>query len=158
MKYTQKQITSGAWVDKSKLSNGQRAKIVSEVKPIESNFKDKEGNVQTQDVCKVHFEGQKESVNTSLNRATIGGLIDKFGDDSVNWQGHYLTVEMENIRVAGKASTALYLIPEGYEKTNDDNGYAVVTKVSVPTHQRATDPLPEVEYPEEDINPEDIPF
>lgn len=141
MKYTQKQFTTGAWVDKSKLVTGMRAKIVSETKPTESNFKDKEGNIQTQDVAKVHFEGQPEAVNVGLNRATIAGLIDAFGDDSVNWQGHVLTVEVEKMRIGGVARIGLYLIPEGYKKTDDENGFAVIVKdgdvVKVPVAEDA---------------------
>lgn len=128
MKYTQKQMTTGAWVDKNILTNGQTAKIVSEAKQIESRFKDEDGNLQMQDVAKVHYEGQHEPVNTNLNRATIAGLIEAFGDDSVNWQGHPLVVETEKMRVAGKAVTALYLIPDGFKKIDDENGYAVIVK------------------------------
>lgn len=129
MKYTSQVSISGGWVDKSKLTNGQRAKIVGETKSVPSNFTDeKTGVVKNQDVAKVQFEGQKESVNVALNRATINGLIMAFGDESMNWQGHYLTTEVEKMRVAGKAVTALYLIPEGYEKVDDAEGYAVIQK------------------------------
>lgn len=150
MKYQAQSSLSGAWVDKSKLTNGQRAKIVSETKPIPSNFQDDKGNVKNQDVCKVHFEGQPESVNVSLNRATINGLIDAFGDDSVNWQGHYLKTEVEKMRVAGRAVTALYLIPEGYEKVDDAEGYAVIQKIGQPQVAPADD-IPVIEA-------EDLPF
>ena len=154
MKYTQKQFTSGAWADKSKIASGTLAKIVSETKPIESNFRDKDGNVQTQDVTKVHFQGQPEAVNVSLNRATIGGLIDAFGDDSVNWQGHTLTVEIEKMRVAGRSVIAMYLIPQGYSKIDDENGYAVIVKQGVQPPQSAA---PVDNYPT-GPNPEEIPW
>ena len=131
MKYQSQTSLSGAWVDKTKITNGQRAKIVSETKPIPSTFQDEKGNVKNQDVAKVHFEGEKESVNVALNRATITGLISAFGDDSVNWQGHYLKAEVEKMRVAGKAVTALYLIPEGYKKIDDAEGYATIVKENV---------------------------
>lgn len=128
MKYQASSTLSGAWVDKSKLTNGQRAKIVGETKPIPSTFQDDKGQVKNQDVAKVHFEGQPETVNVALNRATINGLIAAYGDDSLNWQGHYLTTEVEKMRVGGKAVTALYLIPEGFEKVDDSEGYAVIQK------------------------------
>jgi hypothetical protein len=61
------------------------------------------------------IEGGDEPLNVNLNRATINGLVDAFGEDSALWIGHYLTVETEKMRVAGKAVVALYLIPKGYE-------------------------------------------
>ena len=134
MKYQQVTSLSGAWVDKTKITNGQKAKIVSETKPIPSSFQDEKGQIKNQDVCRVYFEGEKESVNVALNRATITGLISAFGDDSVNWQRHYLKAEVEKMRIAGKAVTALYLIPEGYTKVDDEEGYATIIKSGdVPT-------------------------
>jgi hypothetical protein len=54
--------------------------------------------------------------------------VDAFGEDSAGWQGHALSVETEKMRVAGKAVVALYLIPEGYERIDDENGYAMIVK------------------------------
>jgi hypothetical protein len=127
MKYS-KPTNTGAWADKASLVNGTKAVIVSETKPTVSRFKDKEGNPQMQDVAKVQFEGLPEALNVGLSSATLGGLIDAFGDDSANWQGHPLTVETEKVRVAGKAGISLYLIPEGFKKIDDENGFAVIVK------------------------------
>ena len=127
MKY-QAQTTSGAWIKADSLT-ASSAKIVSETKPQPSSFTNKDGSPKTQDVCKVKFEGTEEAVNVSLNTATISGLVNAFGEDSVNWQGHNLSVETEKMRVAGKAVTALYLIPSEYERIDDDNGYAVIVKI-----------------------------
>lgn len=165
MKYQASTGPSGQWVDKSTLHTGQKAKIVSETTPQPSNFKDKNGKDQTQDVAKVRFQGAAESVNVNLNKPTIAALIEAFGDDSVNWQGHVLTVELEKVRIGGKAVTALYLLPEGYEKVDDDSGYAVVRKIGsdlAPGEERGgqgtAKPVTPVDYPEEKINPDDIPF
>lgn len=147
MKYQSQTSMTGAWVDKSSLTNGTRAKIVSETKPIPSSFQDEKGNIKNQDVAKVQFEGQKEAVNVALNRSTIDGLISAFGDDSLNWMGKYLTVEVEKMRVAGKAVTALYLIPQGYRKVDDAEGYAKIVK----------DDIPVIE-PRTTITEEDLPF
>lgn len=154
MKYQQQSSLSGAWVDKTKIHNGQRAKIVSEAKSMPSNFQDDKGNVKNQDVAKVHFEGDKEAVNVSLNRATINGLISAFGDDSVNWMGHYLTAEVEKVRVAGKSVTAMYLIPEGYEKVDDDEGYAVIQKKNV----KQSEPEIPIIGMEDEIDDKSLPF
>ena len=148
MKYTQQTSLTGAWVDKSKITSGMKAKIVSEAKSVPSTFKDKNDNIKNQYVAKVHFEGEKEAVNVSLNRATITGLISAFGDDSVGWQGHYLRAEVEKMRVAGKAVTALYLIPEGYTKIDDEEGYATIIKSGdVPTVKEDDIPVIDSELP-----------
>lgn len=125
----QKQVSlGGTWAKASELKTGTRAKIVSETNPVPSSFMDKNGNPKTQDVAKVKFEGQSEPLNVSLNRATINGLVDAFGEDSAGWQNHVLTVETEKMRVAGKNVTGLYLIPEGYKKIDDPNGYAMIVR------------------------------
>ena len=128
MKY-QQSVNIGAYVKKDELVNGSSCKIVSEAKEQPSTFTNKDGSPKTQDVCKVKFEGTDEAVNVSLNRATINGLVQAFGEESDSWQGKPLTVETEKMRVAGVARTALYLIPEGFERIDDDNGYAVIVKI-----------------------------
>ena len=127
-KYQKNTTVGGAWAKASELGDVKRAKIVSETAPQSSTFLNKDGSTKTQDVCKVQFEGLQEALNVSLNRATINGLVDAFGEDSKLWQGQHLKVETEKMRVAGKAVTALYLIPEGYNRVDDENGYAVITK------------------------------
>lgn len=129
MKYQKQVSVTGSWAKASELT-AKKAKIVSETNPMPSSFLNKDGSPKTQDVCKVKFEGVEEPMNVSLNRATINGLVDAFGEDSADWQNHVLTVATEKVRVAGKAVTALYLVPEGYIKTDDANGYAVIVKKS----------------------------
>ena len=127
MKY-QKQITQGKWAKSSELVSGTRAKIISETNPSPSSFLNKDGSPKVQDVCKVQFEGLPEPMNVSLNRATINGLVDAFGEDSKSWIGHSLMVETEKMRVAGKAVVALYLIPDGFRRIDDENGYALIIR------------------------------
>lgn len=161
MKYNKSSTTTGAWVDKSKLQNGQRAKIVSETKPQPSNFKDEDGNMQMQDVAKVRFEGMNEIVNVAINKTTLNGLIDAFGDDSAKWQGNYLTCFIEKGRYGGKASYSLYLIPEGYEMQDDESGYAQIVKIGTqPTPTKTSDDeIPVIEEDKgENIDLKDIPF
>ena len=50
-----------------------------------------------QDVCKVQIDGYDEPLKVTLNRATINGLVDAFGRDSKDWQGHPLTVEIDKL-------------------------------------------------------------
>lgn len=151
MIYKKKSGVGGKWADKSELfSKGiTKAKIVSETNPYPSTFKDSKGNLQDQDVCKVMFEGEQEAVNVSLNGATIDALIDAFGEDSKNWQGHYLGVEID--KLPGK-KFPLYLIPDGYTRTEDANGYSVVVKNGTPqASQPSNQPLSLDEPPLEDM-------
>ena len=37
-------------------------------------------------------------------------------------------METQKVRVAGKAVTAVYLVPEGYERVDDENGSTVIVK------------------------------
>ena len=145
---------SGKWAKAGELGSVKRAKIVSEATRQPSQFKDeKTGAVKTQDVAKVLFEGNNEPLNVSLNRATIGGLIKAFGKDSKDWMNHYLSVETEKVRVGGKANIALYLIPAGFKKIDDDGGYAVIV-----SEKEAEDGVDNPPIDEEEIKVSDIPF
>lgn len=124
--YKKNTSVGGKWAKASELGDAKFAKIVSETNPQPSTFLDKNGNAKTQDVAKVSFDGQEEALNVSLNRATINGLVDKFGEDSKAWMGHKLSVFTEKVKVAGKSVFALYLIPDGYKVMDDENGYTVV--------------------------------
>ena len=157
MKIQKTSSVKGAWVDKSQLKNGQRAKIVGEPSYEPSNFKNADGsNQKDQLIAKVHFEGQKEAVNFPLNQTTINGLVDAFGDDTNGWQGQYLTVDVETGRTAGKASYTCYLIPKGFEKTNDENGYAVIQKVGSGTQTSAPKQDDDIPVIEDNINGEEV--
>ena len=125
--YDKKEFTSGKWADKAELYDKRvkSAKIVSETNPETSTFKNEDGSPQMQDVCKVQFEGYDEALKVSLNRATINSLADAFGKSSKDWQGHPLTVEVD--KLPGK-KFPLYLIPAGYKRIEDENGYSVIVK------------------------------
>lgn len=145
MKYQKQQSIGGAWVKGSEVQSGSRCKLMSETSPMQSQFKnEKTGEVKMQDVAKILFSGETEEKNISLNRATINGLIDAFGDDSALWQGQVLTAETEKVRVAGKAVTAVYLVPEGYERVDDENGYTVIVKKG--TTVGAPEELPSIDF------------
>jgi len=145
MKYQKTSTTTGAWIKGSELAGIKKAKIVSETSPQPSQFTNKDGSPKTQDVCKVRFEGKEEVYNISLNKATINGLVDAFGEDSVEWQNHPLKVETEKVRVAGKAVIATYLIPDGYEKVDNDEGFAEIRKMSLTKQINQPDDIPTIE-------------
>lgn len=153
MLYKKTIITQGAWAKAGDIRSGSKAIIISETNPQPSQFLNKDGSVKNQDVCKVKFEDWPEIMNVSLNRTTLNGLISAFGEDSVGWKNKPLTVETEKVRVAGKSVVALYLIPEGYQKIDDENGYAVIIKTDSVANQDSNIPIEE-----EEIDVKDIPY
>lgn len=122
-----KRGVGGKWANKSELREKgvTSCKIVSETESRDSSYQDKNGNPQKQDVCKVQFTGEAEPLNVALNGATIDALIDAYGKDSKNWQGHELAVQID--KLPGK-KFPLYLIPEGYKTMEDASGYTIVVK------------------------------
>lgn len=62
-----------------------------------------------------------------LKPRTIDALVDAFGRSSAEWQGHVLAVEID--KLPGK-KFPFFLIPEGYKRVEDENGYAVIVKKS----------------------------
>ena len=128
MKYQKIVSVGGDWVKKGDLTNGMKATIVSETQPIPSQWEDKKGNMKNQDVCKVKFNGFETAYNVALNRATLNSLVEAFGEDSKDWMNKPLTVEVEKQRVSGRAVTALYLIPQGFHREDDNDGYAIIVR------------------------------
>ena len=151
--YKKKVSLGGAWFKGSEIQNGVKAKLVSETTSQPSTFLNKDGSPKTQEVAKIRIAGQSEALNISINRYSIDALVDAFGEDSVNWQGRELTIETEKSRVAGKAVTVAYLIPEGYVRTDDESGYPVIIKKDIFDQMDG-----KVSTDEPTINAEDIPF
>lgn len=168
MLYQKSSGTGGPWLDKSQVRNGQKFAILTEAKPIEEIYK---GEQNIRNTVKVKVEGMQEPQNYDLNKPTIAGLIDAFGEDSKAWIGKVLYAHTEKVRVAGRAGIMVILYPEGFKVQDDEGGYAVVVPENTPPVGApqapaaagfapagpATVPGTTVEYPEE-INPEDIPF
>ena len=145
MKYAQKTNVGGEWLKNSELTNGTLVTLASETKEIPSTFED--GKMQN--VAKIKVKGFDGLKNVRLNWTTISALIEAFGDESNNWVGKVLTAHTEKIQVAGKRVTVLYLVPEGFEVTEDSEGYVKVLRKEVV----------KTEVPvAEDSKPEDLPF
>lgn len=152
MKYTKSQGVGGAWIKGSEVVSGTKCKLTTETLPSTSSY---EGKVINNNVSKIRFQGEKtDAKNVNVNRPSINALIEAFGEDSKDWIGKLLTAQTEKMIVGGKRVTALYLIPEGYELKEDDGGYIVITKIG----GQASVPLNGVDYPAEEIDPDDIPF
>ena len=141
-----KRETKGAWINKEELKVGQVAKLVSATEEVD-------GKYGKQDVAKLRIKDQDEVVNVALNKTTINALIDAFGEDSKNWTGQVLTIYTEQTRIAGKQVAVLYLIPEGYEFQNDENGFAKIVNPN-----KKDEPALPPDLNEDNLSPEDIPF
>ena len=142
--YKKDSFIGGKWVKGGEVVTGTKCKLVTETDPQPSQFKDKNGNMKMQDVSKIRFEGLNDVLNISLNRATISGLVDAFGEDSKSWVGKPLTAHTEKVMVAGKRVTAVYLLAEGYEVGEDDGGYVKIVNPSKESVQVAPEDNGEV--------------
>ena len=167
--YHKSSSIQGNWVKASELKSGSKAVLITQVEPMESNFTNKDGSPQTQDVAKIRIEGEKEVKNVRVNKPTINGFVAAFGEDSEKWTEKPLIIQTERMIVGGKRVTALYLIPEGFELREDEGGYLVITKIidkskavkdmDIPVINPEGDEPDEKSFSEdEDIDPEKIPF
>jgi hypothetical protein len=121
MKYTKSSSVFGSWARASEIVSGSKVKLVTESTPSQGEYGE-------QNIAKARFQGASEDVNVRLNKITINGLIDAFGDDSKDWIGKVLTAQTEKAIVGGKRVTILYLVPEGFELQEGDDGYVTITK------------------------------
>lgn len=153
--YDKTESIGGDWIKGKDVRSGTKAKLKTEVHPSPSQFKDKDGNTQMQDIGKIMLQGDKELKNIRVNKASISALVDAFGKNSVEWVDKLLTIETMKVQIAGKMQTAVYLIPEGYELGEDANGYVAITNGTAEKVLMGDDT---VEYPEDEVNPDDIPF
>lgn len=146
----------GKWLDKKALVNGDVIKIVSEA----SEQPNRQGD-GTQLVVKVLVKGKsKEPENFSINTQSRNALIDAFGKDTKEWVDKVLNIAVEKVIVAGKRGIAVYLIPEGMVMKENADGFVYVghpesESGKVKESKGGSEP---VDYPEEEINAEDIPF
>ncbi len=148
MQFT-KTTGGGGWVDKASIREGDIGKLVTEAQEVE-------GQNGKQIVAKIQIKGSKEEPkNVSINNPSKNALIEAFGSDSQAWMNAHLTLHTEKTVIAGKRGIALYLVPEGFEVTEDAGGYIVVVKKG---SQGTTAPKKTIDYPEEAINSDSIPF
>jgi hypothetical protein len=146
----------GAWVKASELRSGTKAKLVSETQQVENEF---EGKVRKQNVAKIRIEGDEETKNVNINKPSISGLIDAFGEESKDWINKELTIHTEKMVIASKRVTALYLLAEGFILDEDAQGYLVVMRKDGEKKEVVKDmgDIPIIETGD-DIEVKDIPF
>lgn len=142
---TIKKISGGSYLDKATLKEGDVAKLVTE--PVEE-----EGKFGMQVVASMRIRGDNgEAKKFALNAPTVNALIEAFGEDSKAWCNQLFTVHLEKVRAAGRKGLSAYLIPEGFDYWDDENGYLVLGR-------KEDKPVAEEKSTKTEINPDDIPF
>jgi hypothetical protein len=139
MIYT-KQETSGEWLDKKTVTSGTIVKIVAETKIVDREF---EGKINKQNITKVQIG--KDIKNMSLNKSTINGLVSAFGNESKNWINKEATLIIESSVIGGKRVKIAYLVPNGYQLAEDDNGYLIISKTGGEEIPVIEDDIPVIE-------------
>lgn len=153
MKVTRTSGSTGAWLKKDELKSGEPLKIVSEAGLVE-------GQNGPQLVAKVRRKGETDAYNIAINNTSKNALIELYGDDTKDWVDKVVTAETEQTRIGGKRSTILYLIPEGFEMGETDDGFVAIKRkdvqigstkkertVDVDSEEDLRDaPLPEVDF------------
>lgn len=86
--------------------------------------------------------------NFSVNQTTVNNLVDAFGSDSANYINQKVKVWVIKAMVSGKLQLVAYL--SSPDATMDEEGRFHLEKQGTVNTG--------VDYPEEEINPEDIPF
>ena len=82
-----------------------------------------------------------------LNQASENILIDAFGDESEKWIGKEVNVLTRKAVIANKRVIVAYFVPSGWSL--DEYGELI---------SDAQETTKKNEYPDEEINPDDIPF
>lgn len=140
----------GDWVKADDIVDGSKVRIVNEVTKQDSKFKDpKSGELKTENVGKVRFQGAEAALNFRFNWTTIYGLIDAFGKDSKAWIGQTLTARTKEALVGDTVRTVVYLVPEGFELAKNEEKKLEIRKIGN---------VEPTSYPADDIDPADIPF
>ena len=111
-----KKVSVGAFAKKGiDINNGDLVTISNEGKQVT-------GQYGPQDVFLVKLANGEEK-NISVNKTSINGLIDAFGDDSINWIGKQVKVWIIKSNVAGKFVDVLYIASPRAELT--DTGFVL---------------------------------
>lgn len=151
MKVEISQSLPGEWLKIRDLSSGTQLKIVEEARQEQSNF----DNKKTRWVTQVKVQGEEGVKNININFTSLKALVSAFGDDSSDWVGKVVTARVEQAIVGGKKVHILYLVPEGYDLVEGEDGFMNISS------KKQTDTKPgETEGSDdpEDIDPKSIDF
>lgn len=86
----------------------------------------------------------------SLFDSTCEEMSKKWGTDTAGWVGHTLVVKIKNAKTSG--NPYVFLTP------TDDEVVAVAPAAKKEDQPAPADKLPTIQYPTDDIHPDDIPF
>ena len=153
MQFQKKEGVGGNWLDVKSLVSGTQVCLATETKQVSDNY---QGKPVTKNVSKIKVKGAPELQNVNVNQTSINALVEAFGPESKDWVGKVLTAQTEKTMIAGRRVVVLYLVPEGFELTEDSDGYLkILRKGQMPAQPVSTAPEPEEN---EEIMPEDLPF
>lgn len=97
-----------------------------------------------------HIKTRNGDKKVGFNQRTLNVLHDELGKDSKDWVNKDVNVILEKTTIAGKRCIVAYFVT-GDWKLDD---YGELSKLGQSTDKKAAS----IEYPEEEINPDDIPF
>jgi hypothetical protein len=148
--------TTGAWLEVNDDLDGKKLKFVNEcVQTPSDKFKNEDGSAKMTNLVKVRVQGADESVNMRPNWTSVAALKEAFGPDSKDWVGKVLTAKVKD----ATTGQSVYLLPEGFELyRNEEKRWAIRRIATAEASQAPAVAEDVIEYPEEEINPEDIPF
>lgn len=125
------------------IKDGDIIKIISQGTPVPGVYGD-------QHVFKIRTRNGDR--NFAFNQTTINNMVDSFGKDDKNWVDQDVKAWVIKALVSGKMSLVAYL--SHVDSEMDDEG-----RFKNPTPKGVVkEDVDSIEYPEDDINPEDIPF
>ena|ERR1035437_3732985 len=132
---------AGDWAKvKVDINNGDVLEILTDSTIVSGEFGDRQ-------VFKVKTKNGEK--NMSFNQTSLNNLIDAYGDDSSKWVGKKVNVTVIKMNVSGKFRDVAYLVGEGWEMQEDGSVKKIGGQGAVQTG---------AEYPEEEIDPADIPY
>jgi hypothetical protein len=142
MQQKKKVSISGEWAKvKVDINNGDVLEILTDAKIVSGEYGDRQ-------VYTVKTKNGEKLL--SFNQTSLNNLIDAYGDDSAKWVGKKVNVTVIKMNVSGKFRDIIYLVGEGWEMQEDGSVKKIGAQGAVPSDG--------IEYPEEEIDPEDIPF
>jgi len=121
-----------------------------DIVPILDGGVEEEGNWGKQVNFKIKTRNGDKKMG--FNQATINVLVTEFGGDTSKWIGKEVKVILQKKLIGGKKSIVAYLVTEGWSL--DEYGELVKEGAQKP----ADDDIDTIEYPDEKIDAEEIPF
>lgn len=157
-----KKVSVGNWIGIGKDKPIQDSILVK----IASDGQQVPGKYGTQNVFLVKTQKGDEG-NLAFNQTSINNMIDAYGEDSVEWVGKVAKVWLLRQVVQGSLRNICYLAHPKAEIVEDGGGFRweipgaqseAPTKPVAPAQVGASVNSSGVPYPQEEIDPSDIPF